>query len=116
MAERTRKVRILDAPDHGTLDIELRYIGNKDMAASSQPMADLTPEQRSKLFLERFAQHCIKSWSAGDYSVTGGLALLLKMEQLDGGYAALNDMINRASDAAWFGIPRLVDVEDLGNE
>ncbi|MGE0206004.1 MAG: hypothetical protein AB7E70_19390 [Hyphomicrobiaceae bacterium] len=114
MAERTRKVRLLDAPDHGTLDLELRWIGNKDMRASAQPLADASEDERYRLFLERFAQHVIKSWSAGDYSVTSGLALLMKLKDADGD--ALNAIINRTLDPADFGVPRLVDPDDLGNE
>lgn len=115
MAEHTRKVRLLDAPGHSEpLDIELRWIGNKDMVASARPMDDLSEDEKQKQFLERFAQHCIKSWSAGDYSPTSGLALLLKLQDADG--SALNALISRSIPPEDFKIPRLVDATDLGNE
>lgn len=115
MAEHTRKVRLLDAPGHSKpLDIELRWIGNRDMVASARPMDDLGDDEKQKQFLERFAQHCIKSWKPGEYSVTSGLALLMKLKDADG--PALNELINRAVPPEAFKVPRLVDADDLGNE
>lgn len=115
MAERTRKVTLLDAPGHDKpLVLELRWIGNKDMRASARPMDDLDDEQRQQALLERFAAHCIKSWSAGEYTPEAGLALLVQLKDADGD--ALNAMIARTVEPADFGVPRLVDAGDLGNE
>lgn len=116
MAERTVWVRIRNAPDGADLDLELRYLGNRDFrrAMTAAGFADLGEAAATEVLASAIAQHVVRGWKRPEPYAADVVEKLL-VEIATTAPEVIHQLAARVSDPDAMGYPRLVDPVELGN-
>lgn len=103
-------------PPDTRVTLEARYLWAKECRSPLSAAFELADiDARNRVALERIAEHVIVSWSVSpeiDHTAVAAFLLALLEEHPP---AALQ-IIERLADRKRFGVPTLVDAEELGKE